>query len=179
MKHEFLKMQKLAGIITESQYQTKLNEEETVSPEEAVDQAIKLAPKLEKSPELDKLADKVANDPNLMKQLEKVLSSGGIMMNEELEKFSTGDMEKLALNFAKQGAKQEVIKENDWEEGGATAAYMSAFVGGGTLAAMFTKAIVVALPILGTAFAGPAVAGAIAAVALVALARKVYTMSQK
>jgi hypothetical protein len=179
MINEFLKMQKLAGIITENQYQAKLNEKETVSPEAAVDQAIKLAPKLEKSSELDKLANTIANDPNLMKQLEKTLASGGIMMNEELENFSTGDMEKIALNFAKQGAKQDINEEDTWEEGGAAAAYMSSFVGGGTLAAMFTKAIVAALPILGTAFAGPAVAGAIAGVALVALARKVYTMSQK
>jgi len=34
MTNEFLKMQKLAGIITESQYQAKLNEKESLSPEE-------------------------------------------------------------------------------------------------------------------------------------------------
>ena len=69
MNKELLRMQMLAGVITESQYKAKLNEEENLSPEQAVQKAISLAPKLEKSSKLDQLAQKVANDPDLLSQM--------------------------------------------------------------------------------------------------------------
>ena len=62
MTKETLRMQMLAGIITEGQYKEKLAENQ--SAEQAVSKALEMAPKLEKSSELDQLAQKVANDPN-------------------------------------------------------------------------------------------------------------------
>lgn len=164
-------MQQLAGIISESQFNEA---EENVTPEQAVSKAIEVAPKLEKSPELNQLAQKIANDPKLMAQLQQALAKGGVQANlNEAEELDSQDMKTVALNFAKKGLKQN-LKEDDWEEYGASASYMGGFVGGGTLAALFTKAIAAAVPTLATVFAGPALAGALAGVALVALARKVY-----
>jgi hypothetical protein len=67
-------------------------------------------------------------------------------------------------------------KKESWETGGAAAAYFSAAAGGGTLAAYFSPTILSIFPSLLHIFAGPAIAGAVAGVVLVALARKVYTM---
>lgn len=174
--NEAKRFQKLAGLITESQFNEA---EKNVTPEQAVDKAMEIAPKLEKSPELDQLAQKIVNDPKLMAQLQQALAKGGVQANlNEVEELDSQDMKTVALNFAKKGLKQN-LKEDDWEEYGASAAYMGAFAGGGTLAAFFTKAIIAAIPAVGTVFAGPAVLGAIAGVALVALARKVYVMSQE
>lgn len=125
------------------------------------------------------LAQKIAKDPNLVAQMEKALQKGGITLNEDKNNLDTQDMSTIALNFAKQGTKQDVNEEEvDWDDA-AAGAYMGSFLGGGTLAAAFTKTILAALPALGTVIAGPAVAGAIAGVALVALARKVYLAAKK
>ena len=186
---ELLRMQMLAGIITESQYKAKLNEEENLSPEQAVQKAISLAPKLEKSSKLDQLAQKVANDPDLLSQMEKALQKGGITLNENENNLDVQDMKTIALNLAKKSLSlkelnsqqyrspfDEEDEEFSWEDGGAAAAYFSAFAGGGTLAAYFSPTILSIFPSLLHIFAGPAIAGAVAGVALVALARKVYTM---
>lgn len=176
LNEEFRRMQKLAGIINESQ----LNEEESsqeLSPEKAVDKAINLASKLEKSSELDVLAQKISQDPNLMKQMEKALQKGGITLNEDENNLDTQDMKTIALNFAKKGqqVKEEEVTWNDTAAG----AYMGAFIGGGTLAGSFSSAIAAAIPMAASVFAGPAFVGALAGVALVALARKVYLMTKK
>ena len=70
----------------------------------------------------------------------------------------------------------EEDEEFSWEDGGAAAAYFSAFIGGGTLAGYFSSTVLSIFPSLLHIFAGDAIAGAVAGVALVALARKVYTM---
>jgi len=176
---ETLLLQKRAGIITESQYREKVKEVEmnNISPEKAVDKAIAVAPKLEKSPELDKLADKIANDPSLIKQLEKALAQGGIMMNENLKNLDDSDMETLALNLAKKAEKMNEdigIRSNPDQDTVSGGLGMAAFFGGGTLGAMFSSAIGAAVPTLATVFAGPAVAAALTGVALFILARKVY-----
>lgn len=176
MNKESLRMQMLAGIITEGQYKAKLNEEENLSPEQAVQKAISLAPKLEKSPKLDQLAQKVANDSDLLSQMEKALQKGGITLNENKNNLDVQDMKTIALNLAKKSLSLYEEEDVDWEDGGAAAAYISAFVGGGTLAANFSGTILSIFPSLLSIFAGPAIAGAITGVALVALARKVYTM---
>jgi hypothetical protein len=189
MNKELLRMQMLAGVITESQYKAKLNEEENLSPEQAVQKAISLAPKLEKSSKLDQLAQKVANDPDLLSQMEKALQKGGITLNENENNLDVQDMKTIALNLAKKSLSLKELneleyrspfddeeEEGTWEDGGAAAAYFSAFAGGGTLAGYFSSTILSIFPSLLSIFAGPAIAGAVAGVALVALARKVYTM---
>jgi hypothetical protein len=189
MNKELLRMQMLAGILTEGQYKAKLNEEENLSPEQAVQKAISLAPKLEKSSKLDQLAQKVANDPDLLSQMEKALQKGGITLNENENNLDVQDMKTIALNLAKKSLSLKELNELEyrspfdeedeevtWEDGGAAAAYFSAFAGGGTLAGYFSSTILSIFPSLLSIFAGPAIAGAVAGVALVALARKVYTM---
>ena len=181
---ETLLLQKRAGIITESQYKEKMSEIDSktkeLSPDKAVEKAMTLVPKLEKSPELDKLAKKIANDPNLMKELEKALQKGGIMMNETLKSLDKTDMKTLALNLAKKADKvNETISSNPEEDTSSVGLGMLAFAGGGTLAGSFSSAIASAIPALGTIFAGPAVAGALAGVALFLLARKVYLLTQE
>ena len=148
-----------------------------ISPEQAVDKAMDLASKLEKSPELDKLASKVASDPNLMKQLEKALAQGGVMMNEELEQLDNSDMKTLALNLAKKAEKMnEGISNNPDADDTSAGLAMAAAVGGGTLGSVFSSAIAAAIPAAISLFAGPAVVGGVAGVALFLLARKVYLL---
>jgi hypothetical protein len=157
--------------LTPSAQKLKENTSKNISPEKAVDYAMKLVPKFEKSPEFDKLATQIAQDPKLMQQLEKALSQGGAQMNENVGELDNNDLETLALNLAKKGDHKMNEAEDD---GTAVGAGFLAFATGGTLAANFSAAIAAAVPVLGTLFAGPAVAGAIAGAALYALGRKVY-----
>ena len=156
-----------------------LSEAEEVSPEQAAKTAMKYAPKLEKSPAMDKLADKIANDPKMMQQLEKALLNAGIPMNENQDvsdlNLNQADLQKLTLNLAKKAEKVSEGMSSDLDQDDTSAGLgMLAFVGGGTIAANFSSAIAAAIPALGTAFAGPAIAGALAGVGLFILARKVY-----
>jgi hypothetical protein len=181
INEEFKRMQLLAGLITESEYKQKKNlfevEAKNISPENAVEKAISLTPKLEKSSELDALAQKIANDPNLVSQMEKALQKGGISLNENENNLDIQDMKTVALNFAKKG--QQVQEEETTWDDAAAGAYMGAFVGGGALAGSFSSAIAAAIPMAASLFAGPAFVGALAGVALVALARKVYLLTKK
>jgi len=153
----------------------KLKEAEETSPEQAVSKAVKVAPKLEKSPEMDKLADKIANDTKMLQQLEKALAKGGVMMNEAIGELDSGDLETLALNYSKKGEKMnEGISSDPAQDDVSAGLGMLAFTVGGTIAANFSSAIAAAIPAVGTAFAGPALLGALAGVALFVLARKVY-----
>lgn len=176
MNKEFLKMQKLAGVITESQYNRKINETE-LTPEKAVQQAISLAPKIENSPEFDDLAQKVANDPKLIDQMEKALQKGGITLSENEGDLDIQDMKTIALNFAKKG-KQDIQEEEEvtWDDA-AAGAYMSSFVLGGVavgLSPLLYTTLLATFPLTTFLIGGPAIIGAITGVALVALARKVY-----
>jgi len=150
---------------------------ENTSPEDAVQQALSLAPKLEKSSELDALAQKIAKDPNLVAQMEKALQKGGIALNEDKNNLDTQDMSTIALNFAKKGEQMLQEEEVTWDDA-AAGAYMGSFLGGGALTGFFYQALLNALPFTKFLIGGPAVVGAIAGVALVALARKVYTMTK-
>ena len=177
MNEEFLRMQKLAGVISEEEYKKKLNEE--VSPEIAADKAIKtLADKLEKSPKLDKLAAQVAKNPKLMAQLEKSVKDAGV--NVELAEDESGldmaDMKTMALNLAKKSKsvneKQEYLDDEDGTlDVGLT---LASFVGGGSLGAAFGSTILAAAPAVASVFAGPALVGALAGVALFTLVKKAY-----
>ena len=141
----------------------------------AVDKAIKVSDKLEKSPEMDALADEILKNPTLMKQMEKALQDGGINLNEAEAKLDTTAMKNFALNFAKKGKDMdEDIDSDPNKDTSSVGLGMAAFVGGGLLAAKFSAAIAVAIPLAGAIFAGPALLGALAGVGLFLLARKVY-----
>ena len=166
---EIKRMQKLAGIITEN------DQSQDLSPEQAANKAIQMAPKIEASPEIDQLAAKIAKNPNLMKDLEAALQKGGISMNEEIEQLDKSDMKTLALNFAKKSEEiNERISSDPGSDTSSVGLGMASGLVGGTLAAPFSSAIASAVPILGTAFAGPAIAGALVGIGLFILARKVY-----
>jgi hypothetical protein len=176
MTKENLRMQMLAGIITESQYKIKLNEETT--PEQAVNKAIQMAPKLEKSSELDQLAQKIVNDPNLLAQMEKALEKGGITLNEDESDLDVQDMKTLALNFAKKENQMnedlDTVFGKEDKEGIQGGVSIASFVGGAGLGAALGKVVLAVLPSLSAIFAGPGIAGGIAGVALYWLAKKVY-----
>lgn len=150
-------------------------DEQAVSAEKAAAQAIKLAPKIQNSPEIDALADKIAKNPKLMKDLEAALQKGGISMNEEIGELDQSDMKTLALNFAKKAeTTNERISSNPDADTSSVGLGMASFLGGGTLGAMFSSSLGAAIPALTGVFAGPAVAAALAGVALFVVARKVY-----
>ena len=165
-------------------FQSRLNENEmSVSPKKAVDMAMGLVPKLEKSPEMDELALKIASNPAMIKQLSKILSSNQISLSEELDMEDMADIEKLAFKFAQKASTGQMneFEIPDWEPGVSAdedtttpPIVFAAFAGGGTIGAMFSQAIGAAIPALTGLFAGPAVAAALTAVALVIVAKKVY-----
>ncbi len=157
-----------------------LSEVETsteINPTNAVEKAVSLVPKLEKSSEITNLATKIANDPKMMQQLEKALQKGGITMSEAIGELDLDDAKKIALTFATQASKIKNEEKATWDDV-ASGAIISSFVGGGLLGAHFSKAIGSIIPALkiGTA---PATAGAVAGVSLVILARLVYKLLNK
>ena len=163
--NEAKRWQKLAGIITENTQE--------VTPEQATQKAVSFVSQLEKSPAIDKLADKISNDPSLMAQLEKSLSQNGIQLNE-VELDST-DMKTLALSFAKKAEEMKEGISSDPEADDTSAGLgMVSFIVGGALGAYFPSALVAAIPALTSIFAGPALLGAVAGVALFVIARKIY-----
>jgi len=163
--NEAKRFQKLAGIINEN------TQEET--PEQAAQRAISLAPQLEKSPAIQKLADKISNDPSLMAQLEKALSQNGIQLNEvELD---NADMKALALTFAKKAEElNEGISSDPDADDTSASLTITSFMIGGVLGTKFSAAILATFPAVASVFAGPAILGALAGVALFVVARKIY-----
>ena len=157
-----------------------LSEVETpanMNPTKAVEKAVSLVPKLEKSSKINSLATKIANDPKMMQQLEKALQKGGITMSEAVGELDLDDAKKVALTFATQASKMNMQEEVSWEEGG-TAAIFSSLIGGGLLGATFSQAIGSAIPELAVGTT-PAAAGAVAGLALVILARLIYKTLNK
>lgn len=172
MKHEFLKMQKLAGIITESQYQSKLNEEETVSPEEAAQKAPEIADKFETSPVTDKIAMDIAKDPKVTKQLMDLLNKYGINpanLNENVDDVA----QKLALIFAKKADKETISEESNYGS-----AFFTGLLGGGTLAHYLFRQETYDLigRVQHSAAMGETMAGAILGALLAVVGVKVYNM---
>jgi len=174
--NEVKRMQLLAGIINESQ----INEEQEVSPEQAIQKVMPLASKLENSPELDKVAQKIAKDPALIAQLEKALAQGGVQtdLNEVENELDANDMKTLMLKFAEKG---EQIKErisNDADADTSSAGLsMASVLGGGVLGSLLKGDVLAAVPAAASIFAGPAVVGAAAGLALFLIARKVYLIA--
>ena len=171
---EYLQMQKLAGIITEGEYQEKVDEIES-SPEEATEKAISLSNKLENSPELNKLASKIASDPKMVSQLEKAIKSAGVDFNlneVEGDGLDMGDMKAMALTLAKKDKQMNEEEDKSFSLG----VNMAVIVGGGLLGSSFSSAIISAIPAVASVFAGPGAVGALAGVGLFLLAKKVYKM---
>jgi hypothetical protein len=75
LNEEFQRMQKLAGLITESQSKIYEGVDPTIT---------KLASKIEDLPIIDKLADKIQANPEAMKKLNQLAAMYGINVNENL-----------------------------------------------------------------------------------------------
>ena len=113
MNNEFIRMQKLAGLITESEYKAKkslVENEKNISPEQVVDSTSKIVDKIKSDPKIDALTTSIANDPKKKQELldlSKKLGINPLNLNESMEDPS----EKLALMFAKK-AKNEINEED-------------------------------------------------------------------
>ena len=94
MAKEFIRMQKLAGLITESQYKRKLNEEET--PQLTVSDI----EKLKQDPKIQAFGKKLAQNPEELEKAKRILSKAGIDVgvNESLEDISQGELDN-AVDF--------------------------------------------------------------------------------
>jgi hypothetical protein len=174
--NEIKRMQLLAGILNESQ----LDEVENITPDQAIQKAMPLASKIENSPELDKIAAQIAKDPAMMAQLEKALAQGGVQadLNEAAEELDQNDMKTLMLNFAKKTNQvQEKISNNDEEDTSSVGLGMVATMIGGYVGTLAKGLILSAIPAASSIIAGPAVIGALAGIALFAIARKVYLIN--
>ena len=94
MNNQFLHMQKLAGLITESEYKVKLNEAENIVSK--IDQNLD---KVKALPAVQQAAEKIMNDPELLKQFQQGLAKMGINMDlmkeGESEDISTSDLSKI------------------------------------------------------------------------------------
>jgi len=122
LSEEFIRMQKLAGIITENV---------AITPEKVVDSTSKILNKIENDPKIDALAADIAKDPKKKQELlnlSKKLGIDPLNLNESMEDPS----EKLALMFAKK-AESNINEYN----GDITPQLMSALTGlfGGAVAA--------------------------------------------
>jgi enoyl-[acyl-carrier-protein] reductase (NADH) len=170
--NEIARMQKLAGILKE-------NEEQNITPEQAVQKVMPLVSKIENNPELDKVAQKIAKNPTLMAQLKKALAKGGIQanLNEIESELDTIDMKTLMFNFAKKSELQEKISNDLDQDTYSSGLSIASFVGGGLLGSTFQSAVLAVVPGAATIFAGPGLVGAVAGVVLFLIARKIYLMN--
>ncbi len=93
MNKEFLHMQKLAGLITESEYKNKLTEaEEELTPAEA-----------------SKRIKTIVNDPKFEAEMEKFWA-------KLQSKLSPEELEKFKQNIKSSGAVQEVLNEDEYSK---------------------------------------------------------------
>ena len=138
-----------------------------------------LVSKIENSPALDKVAAEIAKDPSLMAQLEKALAKGGVQvnLNEAVGELDQNDMKTLMLNFAKKTTQlEERISSDPESDTSSVGLGMASIVVGGTIGAKMGGLIAAAIPAATSIFAGPAVVGALAGLALFLVARKIYLM---
>jgi hypothetical protein len=131
LNESFLKMQKLAGVITEAQYNQKkkalVENQEEVSPEEAAKAISQNIDKLKSDPKLDVIADKIADDPKAVEELNKMLAKFNISLNEGDADINPQDVYKIALAFAKKAKTLD-------EESNYGGAFLGGLFGGGALA---------------------------------------------
>ena len=108
MNKETLRMQMLAGIITESQYKEKINEEET--PKLTVSDI----ETLKQDPKIQSFAKKLAQKPEELEKAKEFLRKAGINVgvNESLENISQGELNK-AMDFVSSLNEQEYSSPDD------------------------------------------------------------------
>jgi len=160
MNESFLYMQKLAGIITESEYKEKIKEAEEVSISDSDMEKIKNLPAVKQ------MAAKVAKNPKAMKDLEDIITKAGISLEEAMGEIGGADAEKIAKAIA------PMLKEDDQEIGGG-----DAILGGGSLGAL-TAFIPGALSAVNSVLglAAFSIGGGVALVAVGALLGAVYAI---
>ena len=170
LNEEFLRMQKLAGLITENQ----LNEEE-ISPEKAVPIAKNVANKVKNTPEFNKVVDAISKDPKAQTELMKLMG-----LNES-EGITKDIVDRLALHFAKK-AEQNPEKLNEESDYGGP--FFVGLFGGQILAryiASLGDVITPQMELLGhsPAHMGAAIAGAVAGAVLAMIGVAVYDKIKK
>jgi hypothetical protein len=177
---------KKANILAEQRYIKENSlvkeDENSISPEAAVEKAMKVGNSLNNSQEFEELANKIANNPNLVNQLNQLISANGVSLNESTNGvIDMDDIKTLALNFARKStdvneyrtAQERSYDDKPEDEGKVAAAFGGAF-GGGLIGSSLSSAIISAIPSAASIIAGPAILGAIAGIALGILAVKVY-----
>jgi hypothetical protein len=101
INESFLKMQKLAGLITESEYREKIKEAEgDITPEQAAQMSLTIVNKAENDKAINSFAAEIAKDPKKSQELISFLKKQGINpanLNETIE----DNAKQLALRFAK------------------------------------------------------------------------------
>jgi hypothetical protein len=104
MNKEFLKMQKTAGLITESQYKKLVENEEA----KAIAAAEKVEDKVAVDPKLEQAVDKLT--PEQIAQLKKELANLGVTANSSVKDVANKIEPKIeeVLNEAEGDAKQKV-----------------------------------------------------------------------
>lgn len=174
-KSEYERMQYIAGLRGINESIDYMNEKS--SPEQAVNKAVTVANKLEKSPLIDKIAGDIAKDPKALKQLQSVLSQSGVDMRQISENIDSTIIKKLATTMARKAEKLSSNISED-EEGGfdVGGAFWMGLLGGGTLAHyIFRKET---FDLIGkvqySAAMGETMAGAIAGALLAVVAKAVY-----
>jgi len=153
MAKEFIRMQKLAGLITENQYKRKLNEEET--PQLTVSDI----EKLKQDPKIQAFGKKLAQNPEELEKAKRILSKAGIDVgiNESLEDISQGELDN-AVDFV-----SSLSEDQNYVDPEELAVNLTFLGGGGGLIASFIPGV---LPYVNTLL-GFAVANPIGMVSLV------------
>ena len=128
--NEIKRMQLLAGLITESQFNEA---EEIATPKQVADGVMQNASKLQSLPAFKDIANKIANDPKATEQLMKLLGKYGVDTNTLSENIDDNSIEKLSLAFA-QKADQLTEISDDEDVTGSVGAGFAGLVGGGPLA---------------------------------------------
>ena len=190
LSEEFRRMQKLAGIITESQYKREIKEAEMedITPEKAAQMSLDIVNKAENDPDIDRFAADIAKDPKKSQELIDFLKKQGINLanlNESIE----DNAKKLALRFAKIANQEVKISESLFESNGKdiTGKVMlglSSFFGGGVAATMISDKLGLFVNqyvnVWGDKITSPEgwvpVAGAIAGILLAIIGAKVYDL---
>jgi hypothetical protein len=171
LNEQFIRMQKLAGVITEGEYKMKMEAAtEPTSPEQAANLVVdKYLPKLVASPEFETTAEKMANDPQAMKELAKFMEKQGIPVNEGDVNVSNDLLKRVAAKYAAKASEQE--KQTVTEESEYGWQFWVGMLGGGALA-RYVSNLIHNTP--DHARMGAAILGGLAASALLYLGTYIY-----
>jgi hypothetical protein len=169
--NEIKRMQQLAGI--KPLYEADNN----TTPEQAAQQAVKIADKLENNSEIDNIASDIAKDPKATKQLMDLLNKYGVNPTNISENIDSSAVEKIALAMGKKAEESNNLSEEaGFDYGGA---FWLGFVGGGALGryvASIGEVISDYDKFMGysPSYMGPMLAGSILGAALLIIGKMVY-----